>query len=470
MAITKVQQSALLTGTFSNGNWSSATTALTSVAAGNLVLAFGGWWDAVVNTGGSQNIPADSNGTFVKAGTAAPNLPAANPPTPPGWPVAPELCEILSAAAGTHTCTPQSIFPGGGDGYFLAAEFTGGAGTWSRVDDGYAFAGSGTAGAVNGVTVTTAGTAALIGDLVVTIVTTDGDPTAFGMGSPSGTWNNILTTSTTSNNIGMGAAWQIATANGAQSAVYTVTDNDCELANAVIAVYRLTASGVTLTGQSSTSAAGTLTGNISVALTGQGAAFAAGTLTPARALALNGQAATFAAGTLVPSRTVALTGQQAVFTAGTISPQGNLTLALTGQAAAFAAGTLTPATALAVSGQSATFAAGALSPSASLALLGQSAASASGALTPAASLALLGKSATFAQGAITAGSDLTLALSGQSATFSSGTLIPARSVALNGQSVTVTAGTVFASGGPLPSITCAGGTFDSLTPMTGLMI
>jgi hypothetical protein len=467
VAITKVQQSSLLTGNFSAAVWSPTTTTLTGVAAGNLVLALGGWWDAVVNTGGSQNIPANSNGTFVKAGTAAPNLPNSNPP-PPGWPVAPELCEILSAAAGNHVVTPQNIFPGGGDGYFIAAEFTGGgAGTWSRVDDGYNFAGSGTAGAIDTVTVTTGSTNALIGDLVVSIGTCDGDPTAFGLSSPSnGSWNNIVTTSTSADNIGMGAAWRIATANGAQSAQWDIADSACELANAVIAVYRFIPSSVAALAWSNqlTQRPGRSPGR------GAQRFYQSPKSTTTSinvTVALTGQAASFALGSVGPTNTVAALGQSAASAAGSVAASN--AHSLTGQSAAFAAGALVPSAAIAVAGQSAVFAAGTLAPSATMAVTGILAAFTGGSVAPGLSVNLIGTAALFAAGNVTAPGNVTVALNGQAATFAAGIVLPNASVAVSGQSAGLAAGsvvsafavpltgqaTVFAAGAATPSTSTA---------------
>lgn len=248
MAITKVQQSSLISLLFSSGGvWSPTTTAMSGVAAGNLVITMGAWWMASRSDGAAQDLPTDSNGTLVTNSTLSPPLPLAA--VPPGWPVAPQLCYILSASAGTHTFTPPAL-NANGDGYFGAVEFNAPGATWSLVDSGYAFAGSATIGAVDGVVVNTTGTAAAVGDLVVTVCQTDGDPTALGLTNANEFSNNLITTSTTSDNVGAGASWRIATAPGTQTATWDTIDAACQVTNAVIAVFRATGgSAITLMGQ-----------------------------------------------------------------------------------------------------------------------------------------------------------------------------------------------------------------------------
>lgn len=234
-AFSKAQQSSTLAQLWTGGSdWNSpGTVTLTGVTSGNLLISIGGWWDSNHGTGGTQSLPTDTNGTF-SAGRN-PTLPSFTPS--PGWPVHGQIGYIAGAAAGTHVVTPQNIGLSG-DGYFLVAEFGGGSGTWSLIDGGDNTALSGTAGAVDGVTVNTAGTSAAVGDLVIALAVTDGDPSAIGIGSPSGYSNNLLTTITATDNIGVGAAWKIATSSGQQTAAWTWTDNDCKLGAACIAVFR----------------------------------------------------------------------------------------------------------------------------------------------------------------------------------------------------------------------------------------
>lgn len=228
----RVQQSSTLVQLWSPDNaWQSpGFVALSGVQAGSLVITFGAWWDAVHGVGGTQSLPSSSNGGTLSAG--------ANPTLPNGASAYPTHCQIahlLGASAGGHNITPQSV-GADGDGYFLAAEFSGPPGTWVLVTSGSAVSESATAGAVDGVTVTTAGSAQ-VGDLVIAGVLTDGDPTAIGVGAAPG-YNEMLSTITTTNNIGAGLGWKIAASAGAQSAAWTWADNDQKIGAAVIAVYR----------------------------------------------------------------------------------------------------------------------------------------------------------------------------------------------------------------------------------------
>lgn len=235
-SISLVQQSSTITQLFTGGStWSPANTSLSGVVSGNLLISLGGWWDSAHGTGGTQVLPTDSNGTFSAARN--PLLPSFTPS--PGWPVNGQIGYIASAAAGAHTVTPQNI-GGSGDGYFLFAEFNANFGsTWSLIDGGDNLNRSGTPGAVDGVSVSTDSNLAQVGDLVIALCVTDGNPTAIGVGSPTtGTWNNLLTTLTTASNIGMGAAWRIATAAGVQTADWVWADNDCQIGCGLIVVLR----------------------------------------------------------------------------------------------------------------------------------------------------------------------------------------------------------------------------------------
>jgi len=234
-AIEFVRQSSTLAQIWTGGSvWNSpGNVTLSGVASGNLVLTFGGWWDSEHGTGGTQVVPTNTNGTF-SAGRN-PTLPSFSPA--PGWPVHGQIAYIAGSNAGTHVITPQVIGLSG-DGYFLAAEFAGPGSTWTLVDGGDNLALSGTAGAVDGVTVNTVGTAAQLGDLVVAVCVTDGDPSAIGVGAPTGYANELLATVTATDNIGVGVGWKLATVAGQQSASWTWADNDCKLGAGLIAVFR----------------------------------------------------------------------------------------------------------------------------------------------------------------------------------------------------------------------------------------
>lgn len=203
---------------------------LAGVAAGNLLVTMGGWWDANHGPGGSQSLPTDSNGTI--AAGSNPTLPN----TAVAWPVHSQIGHTLSANAGTHNVTPQ-VINDAGDGYFLIAEFTGSGTAWTKIDSGSAFSDSATPGAINGVTVNTVGSTAQVGDLVIAVVVTDGNPTAIGVGPAAG-HTSLLTTATTTNNVSVGAGWKLVTVAGTQTASWVWADNDCQIGSATIAVYR----------------------------------------------------------------------------------------------------------------------------------------------------------------------------------------------------------------------------------------
>lgn len=221
---------------FGAGDWSPNFTAnLPAVRAGNLVLSIGGWWN-INDQGGPQRIPTDSNGTLVRADSASPNVPNTTPV--PGWPVTPQICYIANAAQGDHILTPYNL-GSGADGYFLGCEFASPGATWSLVDSGFAFAGSATPGAVQTLTVSTAGSAAQVGDLIVVALAADGDPTAVEMGPPGG-YDFIAANPTTLVNVSFGAGWKTCTTAGTQTQVWTWSDTATEMAQGVVAVFRPT--------------------------------------------------------------------------------------------------------------------------------------------------------------------------------------------------------------------------------------
>lgn len=228
----KVQQSTTLVQPWTpDTTWQApGNVTLSGVSASNLVITVGGWWDATHGVGGTQSLPSSSNGGALSAGV--------NPTLPNGASTYPTHCQIahfLSPNSGGHTITPQSLGDSG-DGYFFATEFSGPNGTWSLVTSGAAVNESATAGAIDGVTVNTSGSANA-GDLVIAAVLTDGDPSAIGVGAAPG-YTELLATSTTTNNIGLGAGWMVASSSGVQSATWAWADNDQKMAAAVIAVYR----------------------------------------------------------------------------------------------------------------------------------------------------------------------------------------------------------------------------------------
>jgi len=239
-SVSLVQQSSAITQLFTgSSSWSPSNVALTGVASGNLFITLGGWWNSSAGNGGTNATPTDSNGTVSLA--VNPTLP--DGVTPPGWPVGGQIGYIAAPNSGTHTVTPPNI-GGSGDGYFLLAEFSSASGsTWTLIDSGSTYNRSGTPGAIDGVTVTTTGSSAQAGDLIIALCVLDGDPTSVGIGSPTtGVWTDLLNTTvtpgTTATNIGMGAGFQLAASSGAQSATWAWSDNACEIGAGLIAVFR----------------------------------------------------------------------------------------------------------------------------------------------------------------------------------------------------------------------------------------
>lgn len=228
------------------------------------------------------------------------------------------------------------------------------------------------------------------------------------------------------------------------SAAATFTDSSpgTDTGRAALAFQVASGGSVALTGQSTTSTAGSVVPSTSKALTGQAASFTPGTLAQAISKALTGQAATFAAGTIAPSKSVALTGQAATFAAGTVGAGGNVTTALTGQSATFTAGTAVATPTFALIGTAATSAVGSVTQSHAAAVSGQAATFASGLLAQSAAVLLAGQRATAANGTVSTGSDVTTSLTGQSSTLTAGSLIAASQIAVTGKSAAFAAGTL----------------------------
>ena len=272
------------------------------------------------------------------------------------------------------------------------------------------------------------------------------------------------------------AAWGTLTAGDTQNATLaTFIDNSGPSGNSdgwplagMVAVGRLLAGGggntAALTGQSTTSAVGTLTPTITTALTGQATTSAVGTLTPSQGAtaALTGVSATSAVGTLTPSIattfagvsatsavgafapniSVALVGQSATSAVGTLT--ATLASLLTGQAGTSAVGTLTPSITVAFSGVGSTASVGTLSPNqgATASLTGVSATSDVGVLTPIITTGIVGVGSTSAVGTLTANQGNTGNLTGQFGTSDVGIFVPSISAAFSGVSATASAGTL----------------------------
>lgn len=141
---------------------------------------------------------------------------------------------------------------------------------------------------------------------------------------------------------------------------------------------------IALTGQSVSSAVGTLTPVASIAVTGQGVTASAGTLSTQISVALGGIAVSTAVGVITPSLTIPLGGALVSVATGTITPSvaGDVTVALAGSAVTASAGSLGVIFTIPLSGASAAISAGTLAVVHTNALTGSSVTIAAGTLTP----------------------------------------------------------------------------------------
>ena len=185
-----------------------------------------------------------------------------------------------------------------------------------------------------------------------------------------------------------------------------------------------TSSGVTaaLTGQSISSAQGSLTESISYALTSQVIASSQGSFTDVVSKALNGQVITSQQGTLSGAVNKALTGQEVTVSQGTISADNAITRALTGQSITASQGDVSETVANALTGHSASVNQGNLTNAVTYGITGQSATSSQGTIADSVLVGLTGQQITSAQGDVLSNGDVTRALSGQSITAQQGVL------------------------------------------------
>lgn len=244
---------------------------------------------------------------------------------------------------------------------------------------------------------------------------------------------------------------------------FRVTNNGTALAAYTVTPQLTIGSGaITLTGQASTSAKGSLTPADSVtstgqaattnggsfgvastvAQTGQGATASRGTATPTISVSLSGLSVTSAQGTLSPPGGITLTGLAGTISLGTLTPNLTLTAAgsLQGQSSSSAEGQLTPAAIIALTGAGLTSSRGTLSGVVSRALTGQSVTPATGQPSPSATVPVTGQGATSAGGTLAAFSGQSAALTGLSVTASGGTPAPVHLLSLTGQASTFAEG------------------------------
>ena len=211
---------------------------------------------------------------------------------------------------------------------------------------------------------------------------------------------------------------------------------------------------VSLSGQSSTVSAGTISPQVDAtrALTGEALTTAAGTLTATQAAvqALSGEAATTAAGTLAPSTTVALAGSEATTAAGTISASGDVSQSLSGEESTVSAGAVgvTVSASRALTGQELTTAQGtiAATQAAVVDLTGEAVTSTAGTVgvTSSSSQALTGEVVTTTAGTVGVSTSASVALTGEASTTAIGTVTPSTGAteSLSGSALTTAAGTL----------------------------
>lgn len=209
--------------------WVPATQSRTITGTKSLIT-LGCWWD---DSGGLSQLPTDTNGVFIKANQS---LGFANAP------VQTQVCYQTTAAAGPHTVTPPFI-GSSGDGYFLLLEVEGLAGNSPVRDSGGArvshpFYGHGDPNTIQSLTVTTTGSAAQPGDLVVAVFLMDNfsNPN-INITLPPG-WTSLGFNNSAVDNIGYRACYRTVTATGQQSATCTWTDDSTFVAEAAIVVFK----------------------------------------------------------------------------------------------------------------------------------------------------------------------------------------------------------------------------------------
>lgn len=155
-----------------------------------------------------------------------------------------------------------------------------------------------------------------------------------------------------------------------------------------------------LSGQSSTSSAGTIAPARAVTASGQAATLSQGSVSKSVSIALSGLSSTASRGTIAPALTIALTGSSLTASQGAISAGGDVTVSLSGLSMTSAAGTIASAIAAVLAGNTVTITGGSLAPARSVGATGQAATSAAGTISPARTVPITGSAATTAQGFI----------------------------------------------------------------------
>jgi len=224
--------------------WAPLTHGVT-VYAGERLVTLGAWWD---DSGTNPTaVPTDSAGTF----SAVVNVAR----TDGLYPTHVQIAEQATPSAGLHTITPPNLDTFG-DGWLLTLRLSG---VGDVVDSGHfrdahavVVPPTPDPDTIESLTVTTAGSAAQVGDLAVAMLQYDPyyqpQPYLVKPAAPwvvLGYWDNVT------DNLGYVACYMIVETAGAQSVSISWTDANTCLVDGAIAVWEQASSGTTLT-QSST--------------------------------------------------------------------------------------------------------------------------------------------------------------------------------------------------------------------------
>ena len=201
------------------------------VNGSSTLIALGTWWTAAFVP---APLPTDLIGSFGNALMSVTNQGAhARFEVQIGY--------QANAEAGLHVVTPTSV-GSSGDGFFLLVEATGLRPSDSRVDAGHfrlshGLFGPGDPNHIPGITVTTDGSAAEVGDLAVAIIGQDNYEGNNQMSLPEG-WTSLGVEHSALDNICYRACYKIVTTPGPQSVTCSWVSTSCFVAEAGIVVFR----------------------------------------------------------------------------------------------------------------------------------------------------------------------------------------------------------------------------------------
>lgn len=421
MAITFVQEA---TPVADGSLQTSKQIALTSVAAGSLLLLAVSTFSEAGSAGGAVSDSSGDGWTLVRtSGSSGGRL---------------HVWRRENASAGTHTLT---FTPDDNAAMTLVMSEWSGILTASALDSNPVHAtGTGTTA-----TSTTSGTLAQADELVISFGTHESGNIVLTNG------NIIGAASTRLQGIENGASfmpmmveYRIVSATTDGTAVWTSASS---VTNWRISLNSFKASAtdvtVALTGVAATTSVGIITAlvtafqadafqndafqvnasaDVTVALSGVAATSAVGAVAVLHDNAITGVASTAAVGTVGVSHDQALAGSASTTAAGTVAP--STSKALAGVSTTTSVGTLVPGTTVSIAGVSATSTVGSITANVTIAVAGVAATSAVGAVSPSTTIGLTGRAVTSATGTITAsvGGNVTVALTGVSMTASTGTL------------------------------------------------